>query len=91
MSFTYIKARLQCDGCGAPFNVEMGDVAEVPPAGWSLAQLIEDHMRGAIGPSCQGGHHLCAACTRTVDDAFEDDHEPTFDEVAKVLNEKAGV
>lgn len=91
MSFNFIKAKLQCDGCGKPFEVELDDFAEPVPNGWSLSQLVEDRIRSEIGPSFQGEHHLCKFCTRTVDDAFDDDHEPTYDEVSRVLDEKAGV
>lgn len=82
MSVDWIRAQIECDGCGSRFLVEL-DPAYTPPAGWSPHDVAEDAVRGGMrvpqkgeipitgDTSVQEGRMLCPACTRKAD--AEDD------------------
>lgn len=87
MGILNIKAKLECDGCGSPFSVDLDAADNMRDR--PLADLVDDVIRGEPSISVQGNHRLCVKCTLTVDNAFDDDATPTFDEVKAALDKAA--
>ena len=92
MTIKRIEAVVGCDSCGTEFSMDI-DPADKPPAGWAMFDVAVDSIRGGrvgrIGPpgmpSVQAKLHLCATCTKMVDLAYPEDHDPTDDEVQAAL------
>lgn len=87
MGILNIKAKLECDGCGSPFSVEL-DAAD-NMRDHTLSDLVDDVIRGEPSISVQGDHRLCVKCTLIVDNAFDDDAQPSFEEVKTALDQAA--
>lgn len=97
MGVMHIKARIQCDGCGTNFIVEM-DRTKMRPKGWALEDEAVDAVRGGTYEVPRGGCHgggqcsvqaemcLCASCTKIVDEGTPD--EPTKEQIEAVLDRK---
>lgn len=96
MSITKIEATIRCDGCNKPFTLTLDRAATMQWSGYTdLDDYVWDLVRGpnqeyGLHTSVQGDHLLCVACTKFIDDEF-DELTPTRDQVCDALNKRAGV
>ncbi len=91
MTIRKVEAEIECDGCGKLFDVELDAGSKLKCSDDTLAELVEDTIRGRLYMSVQGEHQLCAKCTEAVDAAFDDEALPTREQVTAILNKAAGV
>lgn len=90
MRVNWIRAEVECDGCGKPFHVKM-DEGRTITRDIDMMDVVADEVRagytpnGGIIDTCSMQHDmaLCPACTRKVDAIGDDDHEPTRDEILR--------
>lgn len=66
-----VRAQIVCGGCGNRYTVRL-DTGRQQPAKWTLHDEVVETVREGLTEehglsSVQGGHMLCAACTRIVD------------------------
>jgi len=95
VSVLNVKARIQCDGCGTNFIVEL-DPEKMRPKGWSLSDEAVDAVRGGTYEVPRGGCHvsgqcsvqgelqLCAGCTKIVDEHTPE--SPTKEQIRDALD-----
>jgi len=82
MSVIDIKAKVDCDECGAVFKVYLDPSHELAKS-WSLWDEVENTVRSgtesSYGPlkstSVQEGKMLCPACTVAADALHEEEDE----------------
>ena len=90
MTIESIKAKVRCDGCNKVFDVVVDDGAYA--GSLSLHDLVWNVVANNPDTSEKGDHLLCAYCTNYIDEKFGDDNpEPTYDQVKKVFDERAGI
>ena len=90
MAIIKIEAQYRCDGCNKPDSIEL-DRASKTRDGEALDDVARDFITGSLHLSIQGEHILCAECTKFIDDKFDENVLPTYDQVCAALNERAGL
>lgn len=88
MRVNWIRAEIECEGCGKPFQVKFDE--GMPLAGYAdLIDVAADAVRagytphGGIVDTCSMQHDmpLCPACTRKTNAIGDDDYQPTREEI----------
>jgi hypothetical protein len=85
MAVKVVRASMECDACGASFQVDL-DPAEAAPK--SIMDEIEEQINTYFDLSIQHGRHLCAQCTRVADGIGDDEYQPTWDEILEAVKAK---
>lgn len=90
MRVNWIRAEIECEGCGKPFQVKFDE--GMPLAGYAdLIDVAADAVRagytphGGIVDTCSMQHDmpLCPACTRKTNAIGDDDYQPTREEILR--------
>lgn len=98
MSLLSLKAKIECEGCGVHFSIEIDPGIKLLNY-IDLPDIVGDSLRGEGGmtldpighcehgaTSVQGGKWFCPGCTRKCDAFTEEDRELTEAEVEEALS-----
>lgn len=89
MRIEWMRANVQCDGCGNHFVVRVDTGRTIPP-GWDLPQIVVEEIRNGDmavhAPSYQADMALCTTCTKVADGIGDDDeYQPTREEILRAI------
>lgn len=94
MRVNWMRAEIECDGCGRPFQVKIDEGMSLKTC-TDLMDVAEASVRagytpnGGIVDTCSMQHDmaLCPACTRKADaiGGDDEDYQPTRDEIIRAV------
>lgn len=90
MRVNWIRAEIECEGCGNPFQVKIDEGMSLDRFG-DLMDVAADAVRagyvpgGGIVHTCSMQHDmpLCPDCTTKTDAIGDDDYQPTKAEILR--------